>query len=71
MEEMLSYDSCFVTISLEDQDFCKIMRCNDSFLTYFGYKNRNEILQKENINVIIPNIIGDHDEFVRRYIQTG
>jgi len=67
MEEMLSYDSCFVTISLEDQDFCKIMRCNDSFLTTFGYENRNEILS-ENINVIIPNIIGDHDEFVRRYI---
>lgn len=41
MEEMLSYDSCYVTVSLEkSQDFCKMIKCNDSFLTSFGYDNR-------------------------------
>ncbi len=71
MEEMLSYDSCYVLISLEDHDFCKIMRCNDSFLSSFGYKNRDEILQK-NVREIIPRIIGNkHGEYVRKYIQTG
>jgi len=69
MDEMLSFDSCYVTISLEDNiHFCCITSTNNSFLIYFGHEN----IVGKNIKTIIPNVIGNnHDEFVREYINTG
>ena len=69
MEEMLSFDSCYISISLEDNiHFCCITNVNNSVPTYFGHDN---IIGK-NIKNIMPNILGNyHDKFVRRYINTG
>ena len=41
---MLSFDACYVKIRIgrpDSDDFCKIIDVNDSFIKYFGFKDKS------------------------------
>ena len=50
MDEMLSFDSCYVRVSVDSTDpdkFCTIVDCNDSFLCFFGYEEKKDVLNMD------------------------
>ena len=71
---MLSYDACYVKIAVgssDSDDFHKIVDVNNSFIQYFGFLNKNNLIHLP-ISCIMNKFVADnHEDIVKKYQMTG
>ena len=64
---MLSFDACYVKIGVgapDSDDFHKIVDVNNSFIQYFGFNDKNNIIHLDVSVIMNKYVASHHSEFV-------